>query len=1432
MSLEATWDLSVASQPRSFCVFTPPDSDSPYGNNINNSNNNNNNAASNPFEVAAAHPSEQAAVVQAIVVGTERGTLHYRTYAPLEHTAGLPSNNSSSSKAAQQQQQQQQQNQRPNPHQLQAPLGMTSHHHHPNLPRSYYPVDFSGIAGGQPVVGLTQITPQLFLVLVDDHRGTSAAQPGAFHAQWMTLSQGRFGVWQPSSSTTTTTQQQQQQGSNSNTPLPRMSCAVYHPNCGIVYAAGRQLGQVSIPDTSSLHLNNQSHPASSSSSTTSNSRRRNNAGGGGGGINNRSSNSSGGWKKYRFCNATLPAPGARSGPDAMAMSGNGSVVVVAVGNSFVAVTGTLATNNNGNNNDNSSMMADDNSTNFNHDSNSSTTTTKLISFQQSSQVHPVLCLDVNDPSLLDQDWSCWFLASSRTCAVVDFYNAPPSRIITNAATSTQHYPRGETTVTLASPILAAATSWPWLVVLTSDGLLSVRSPSCLAIALRTVEVGTRPNDYFSLRTLVPTAANDHNTNNNNTNMMINQQQQQQDHISWIVAISYAGHAKALQCKADSAQDLADRFMRLAIDALGVNGFPRAALAEAVNASFTATSYVGPEPTAHSRYLFKHYLEAILGLMDLESGATTSWPTQPAQGGSGGGGNSGGAGGGGGRRTGEAAHHGAFGEAQSNQQHPSNLAARRSQWQDRLPPILSAASPPSLLTGAALLCLVCASMRPAHASLANRSARACVNQLGMIVAPQQVSSDGAVRVCESVAETLLQESTHQQQQGDAEFSLIEGSSPKPIVSSAKGVPMEFVEAAVWLLRSCGKHERAMQVLYERMQQQQQVQSSQQSQTVSSSTLLGGWSQIKYDSYTATHMSELWGSSQDEGCQLVLQSQATRRLLERNPRLGLSAFTALYPENPGQWKALNSKDDPLAHSTYPRQVLQLLQSIQPVVPYESSRKNKMTTISYPSFSPSDEAEVTSKSTADDDDDPSLTVLPLESGRALSVAFLESALGIATGRPSERDEFDSLPMEDGFEERMADYHDELAFLLLEGVISERGDAEPETGANTKADEDATPLGRVYRMKLRRLLRWPLCKVRPDRFLSALPASFLQERAFALGNLGRHEEALTIFYRDLKRLDLALEYCDVRHQQIQDKRDRDKARRQQQGGGFFDDLVVSEQEQNYFDSYDRKAPPSSDCAYVPLVRVALETCETPEEGTKAAIQVLALRRSVMDWGAALRLLPKDVPVSAVARPFLIPALVESESQVRRLTVVSSLLRSRYSSLKQQLTAAQLKAQENLHVVPQLQDLKLGDPLHSTKPFRARPSSSASPTFPDVMIIKHFFPRHLVIQAKVKHTLDGRSMGDVNFVVAESSEEAIQPSLQVPLKALPYNVQGSTWCVLNASPQRMDSLAILTCELRYTILDAEGTAGFTAMDSGGAGRSRSYVEELQDLEVYATHFQ
>jgi hypothetical protein len=667
----------------------------------------------------------------------------------------------------------------------------------------------------------------------------------------------------------------------------------------------------------------------------------------------------------------------------------------------------------------------------------------------------------------------------------------------------------------------------------------------------------------------------------------------------------------------------------------------------------------------------------------------------------------------------------------------------------------------------------------NSALASRAAKSCVEKMGVVVlegdgkssASSNISA-AAVQVCELVADKLLREAS-------SAFSLSSGASPAPISrvkrTSQANVLTDFVEASVHLLRSCGQHERAIDVSYDRLQQQGGGPDG-------AASGRGFWSQIKYESYTATHLSELWATGKESVCVLVLRSTAAHRLLENSPILGLSVFTAMHPQNAAQWRSMIARDDPLAHPEYASQVVKLLKAINPAIPYDKER-----TVSYDG-----------------------QALPLESGRALAVAYLESAIGIATDRPADDDEFDALLPDADFEERIANFHDELSFLLLEGVISERRD-------DDKDDSD-TDLGKIYRNKLRNLLRWPLAKLRPDHFLNALPSSFLQEKALVLGRVGRHEDALRILYRDLHSLDLALEYCDDRHEQQKARQEMIRARQQQ--SNIYTDQVHTEE----------------DNAYLPLVRVALESDDT-ERGTAAAIQVLALRRGNIDRAAALRLLPQNVPVSAVARPFLIPALVDSESQCRRLTVVSALLRARYLRLKESLTTAQLKAQANLHVVPQLRSLNLGDPLHSTNAFRARPSATASSTMPDVMIVKHFFPRHLVIQAKVTaisnmSDKNSRALSDIAFVVAESSEEAIQPLLQVPIQFLPPKMTGSAWCVLSAAPARMDgSTAQLTCELRYTVQAVNAASSMANPVSTSSGLGRTYVEELQDLEVHAAHF-
>ena len=831
-------------------------------------------------------------------------------------------------------------------------------------------------------------------------------------------------------------------------------------------------------------------------------------------------------------------------------------------------------------------------------------------------------------------------------------------------------------------------------------------------------------------------------------------------------------------------------MKLSIDAFGASGFPRSELAEAVGASFSATSYVGPEPTMHTRNLLRQYLEALLGLSDDFGVDISVWTAEHDDG----------------IHDEDVGHFHAF--DLDGGDHSGDWRHRGTGWTK----MRSSSSPVALLSGTALLCLVCAHLPPPAASLANRAAKSCSCKIGVVRGSNGHGvNSAAVKICELITDTLLNKAA----KGS---SILNMSNPNPNKSSDRrtkiGLNMEFFEAAVWILRSCGQHERAIDVMQGWMdnpvlRNQAIGGSSGESGSAGHIEVGGGrWSQIKYESYTAAHLGELWSGGDDACCRLVLKSSATRNILERNPQLGLSIFTAPHPQNEGQWAEMVAERDPLSHPSYPMKVVDLLKSAKPAVPFDaSSIKGVM-----------QDGQISTTVSVQQEKDGT-SQLPLESGRALAVTYLESAIGISAGRPINDEAFEMLPKDDNFEERAADLHDELSYLLLEGVIAERGD-----DAEVGADED-TNLGGLYRAKLRRLLSWPNAKIRSERILSSLPSSFLREHALLLGRLGRHEDALRILYCDLRSLDLALEYCDARHERQRLRLELGKARQatdpdREKDGGRMTNIVGD-----------------GGCAYLPLVRVALESDPDSERGTKAAIQVLALRRGSIDRGAALRLLPQDVPVSAVARPFLIPALVDSESQVRRLAVISSLLRARYVKLKRALTEAQIQSQASLHAVPALRSLNLGDPIHSSKAFKARPAHSPSSSFPDVIIIKHFFPHFLIIQAKVTNSavaLDGRTLGDVAFVVAESSDEALLPTMQVPLKTLPPKCAGSVWCVLAASPQRLDGTAVMTCELRYTVLAVDTATGAplsfsSAYPSPGLGRT--YVEELQDIEASHNDF-
>ena len=1164
--------------------------------------------------------------------------------------------------------------------------------------------------------------------------------------------------------------------------LPRMSCATYHPNCGFVYAAGSSI--CSLPSRAvravSSSVNGNSNPIANAETSSS------------------VAVDSGTNRPTIYYNATdiLPST-ARSGMDSISPACNGRVIVVAVGNAFYAVSGsavphgTWYTKEEEERMDEAKEDLELDGLGHSHlgfslgveeeegdgeegvDVNKGHDLEKVMKFRQSSQVHPAIVVEVPmveygdgleerhvrtsrvfmDTGADDEAFtSLLFLASGRECAVVEILYNPrlysnsshkrpsaidepenrmllPSPSVSCGSIIVGSPRRG--IATIASPILAAVgiqstsrRTGPLLAILTSDGLVHTRSPSCITIPLSTIEVGTRPNDYFSLRSL-PNKK--------------------------VVAISYGGEGRLISFREDTVQDLANRMMKLSIDAFGSNGFPRSELAEAVEAKFSATSYVGPEPTNGATLILRLYLETILGLDihgDFAGGDATSWFFEDDV------------------------------EREGRQSHADYKGFRQASRSPHASTFISAT---------AVLCLLCTRLTPANPSLANRAAKSCASKLGVVSSLKESEiNQSSVQLCKNIVEDLLISSKAGSScPSTGEFSTSDTHTTP--TRSGGSIKMEFVEAAIWLLRSCGEHEHAISIqqniLSNPTMRNTSSASNNSTKAMSASQRRGDWSQLKYESFMATHLGDLWSQGDDACRELVLTSLATRQLLEANPMLGLGVFTASHPRNEEEWLSIDSHEDIVTSPKSPKQVLELLKNIRPLVPHDKPSRVVESNISF--------------------QDDNKSQLPLESGMALAVTYLESLIGVSTNKPPTKE----TPEETNH--GATEIHNELALLLLEGVLAERSDDEAEGDSS---------LGSIYRSKLRRLLGWCNASVSPDILMSALPTSFLRERALLLGQLGRHEDALRIFYCQLKSLDLALEYCDARFEKQQAHHRAAPAKRSSTA-----------------DRRNISKIGVMECPYLPLVAVALKTDDS-ERGISAAIRVLSLRRESIDRTAALQLLPKQVPISALSKTFLIPALIDSSSQARRMTVVNSLLRAKYLALKKSLIENQIKSQSSLYTVQGLKSLNLGEPVYSSKALKARPSSSATSHFPDISIIKYFFPRYVVIQTMVTNSaigLEGKTLGDVQLIVAESSDDALIPSINIAIKTLPPKVTGSAWCVLAASSQRLDGTATLTCEFRYRVLEVDNATGVPLNFSSGFGRNnRSFVEEIQDIEIRRAEFE
>mmetsp|Transcript_19600 Transcript_19600/g.28805 ORF Transcript_19600/g.28805 Transcript_19600/m.28805 type:complete len:244 (+) Transcript_19600:26-757(+) len=122
--------------------------------------------------------------------------------------------------------------------------------------------------------------------------------------------------------------------------------------------------------------------------------------------------------------------------------------------------------------------------------------------------------------------------------------------------------------------------------------------------------------------------------------------------------------------------------------------------------------------------------------------------------------------------------------------------------------------PAFLTGVALLCLVSTQLTPPNSALAIRAAKACASRSDNVVNPNLVSSS-VVKVCDLISDKLLTEASNSISLLDSSRNPIVGRNKSSKHARRSATNMEFVEASVWLLRSCGRHERAIEILQQRM-----------------------------------------------------------------------------------------------------------------------------------------------------------------------------------------------------------------------------------------------------------------------------------------------------------------------------------------------------------------------------------------------------------------------------------------------------------------------------------------------------------------------------------------------------------------------------------------------------------------------------------------
>lgn len=622
---------------------------------------------------------------------------------------------------------------------------------------------------------------------------------------------------------------------------------------------------------------------------------------------------------------------------------------------------------------------------------------------------------------------------------------------------------------------------------------------------------------------------------------------------------------------------------------------------------------------------------------------------------------------------------------------------------------------------------------------------------------------------------------------------------------------YAEPLLWLYRSKGQHSRALSMLVEERccgpdkandasgTISTATNSAQSSDT---STSEGTWDRQRFRRWKARYLRSLWFSGDPRLAALALDAAGS--LFDVAPALGLAVFTG-------------AKVDASSDPDEEREQLRLLQERTHrsaasggagTPPQDVVAWMKKLTFPAPQQNSSSPGGSEKAGTVVGDDEDELPPLVLDSGNTVAVAYLEFL--VSRG------------------ERLELLHNELAYLLLDGLLKTRG--ESTSSESHKRDE-------AYRSRLRRFLKGS-DKYRAETVLSWIPDDLPRERALVLARLGRHDDVLTVYADELRDDALAEAYCA----EVWEAADAAKLRRLalgesgRRGDEDDDEDDLSPGRTAAMAAADEEDDDEALGVYLCLARryVRQET----DAGLDKAMSVVSKNARRVDPVAALELLPDGVSFAKVSE-FAANLYRLTESARREAEIEHQLLRVHYVDLKYELTQRQLRQQSKISAVPEL--ARLGKLKRSLQPVVLSEPGNAEPY--DVTCVPHVFEGHVALQFRVTNNAQGYRMQNVRVKVESLGDADLYAhDAEVPLKVLPFKFTGSCYVVFRTFPTVGTVVTSFANELRFAVLAdsssrasssaaatlSRARAGSSESFDAASGPNSSYLEEipLHNLEL------